>query len=186
MCRFLKLLIIVFLFCSSVVVYGQRTMPGQFFFGVNCSYTFTEGMSYGAELQVGQYMKKSYWDLAVVASNRTCATSLGQRMDLSHLYVRGGAKYRLFSTSGRSFCFYAGGGAFVGMEFYDMFLRLPSNYVTGLSEYAFLYGLYAGLDMEMYIARKIALVLSGSMPVNFSSPGAKFNFEAGVGVRFLF
>lgn len=176
----------VFIVSVSFSALAQRTVPGQFFLGFDAMYTFTQGMSFGAGIDFGQYMRNFYWDAGVVASNRTCAMSLAGRMDLSHLYAKGGVMYRCFSTSSRSFCFYAGGGAFVGAECYDVFETLPSNYITGLPDMALLYGLYGRIEMEMFFGTNVALVLSGTVPVNFSSPGSKINGEAGVGVRFLF
>lgn len=105
-------------------------------------------------------------------------------MDLMDLRVGADYMYRIASVRSRAFSLYGGGGAFIGYELYDPFSRLPSNIHTGLTDGAFIYGVNANLEAEIFIARKIALIAGCTVPMTFGSVTRWLRVNAITGIRF--
>jgi hypothetical protein len=78
---------------------------------------------------------------------------------------------------------YAGGNAFIGYEVYDPWDRLPANINTGLGTGAFIYGVRPRLEAEVFITKRLAIVISGSAPLTFGSVSSWLRGDAGVGLR---
>lgn len=174
---------------SSLVLSAQRTMKGQFELSAEGYYTFSSG---GCDISFGQYLINSYWDCGISTSNRKKLVNDGYedyRMDFSHLVAYGDFMYRLVGTRNRSVSLYGGGGVFLGYEAYDTFGKLPDTVNledVGMDKGSFLYGIHAKLEMEAFIAPRVALLVFGRIPWNFSSPCRKFCYEIGGGLRYNF
>lgn len=104
-------------------------------------------------------------------------------MDMLTVRVEGGYMHRIAATRSRSFNLYTGGSAFIGYEIYDPVRRLPSNINTGLGEGAFVYGIRPSVEAEVFLTRTLAIIISGSAPLTFSSLSGWLRVNAGAGLR---
>ncbi len=98
----------------------------------------------------------------------------------------GGFQWRLAATRNRVLCWYAGAGAFAGVEWMDPFRHLPDYVELGVEEFRFLYGVYAGTTLELFLGRRLALLVRGGLPVNFSAVTGHVHWQAGLGLKILF
>lgn len=163
--------------------YAQRTMRDQNLLTISVQTPCTGARDFGASVSYGRYLLDSYWRTCVSAIPRGIQLSTGDRMDL--LGIRAGADYmyRIAATRSRSFNLYGGGGAFIGYEIYDPFTRLAPNINTGLKDGAFIYGINASIEAEVFIARRIALTVACATPLTFGSVTRWIRINATAGIR---
>ena len=163
---------------------AQRTMSSQELLTAHYIYPFSGRGDYGLDVTYGQYMLSSLWNIGIsgIMYSREVADA-GQDLGYAHLSLYGEWLYRIAATRSRSVNLYAGGGVFIGYEAYDPFRRLPSYIDTGLGSGAFLYGVHAKAEAEFFLAKKLAAVLSGWVPVNLSSPLSNLNAGVMAGIR---
>ena len=93
--------------------------------------------------------------------------------------------YRLAASYSRSFCLYAGGGAFIGINEYEVLIRLPAETEGDFPKAEFVYGAEAALEAEFFPFRRVAFVLGVQSPLTFgSSLGSDFwHISASLGIR---
>ena len=137
----------------------------------------------GFQLSFGQYGLTWYWKAWLNASPYSLTISTGDRMTYGQVLAGGDFMYRLISDKRRIVSLYAGGGAFLGIEGYNLWHRLPSYIETDFPKARFLYGLDASLELETFVSKTVALVLSGNMPITISSLVRPFHFQLRLGVR---
>lgn len=179
-------MVILFIMAPLAHISAQRTAIGQSFITADALYTFSKGAAAGGNMEFGQYLLNSYWDVTVTVANRTAPTTSDFRMEYMHYMAGGDYMYRLAGTHTRSINLYGGGGLFLGYESYDQLHKMPEDTKTDLGAGAFLYGLRAQLLAEFFVGNRLALTARGRIPVNFSSPTGWLKYEAGIGVRYLF
>ena len=180
--RLLAVVLTAFCFCQ--MGYAQRTMRDQSLLTVSMQTPCTGLRDFGASVSYGRYLLDAYWKTSVSVVPRGLQLSTGDRMDLMDLRVGADYMYRIASVRSRAFSLYGGGGAFIGYELYDPFSRLPSNIHTGLTDGAFIYGVNANLEAEIFIARKIALIAGCTVPMTFGSVTRWLRVNAITGIRF--
>ena len=180
--RLLAVVLTAFCFCH--IGYAQRTMRDQNLLTASMQTPCTGIKDFGASVSYGRYLLDAYWKTSVSVVPRGLQLSTGDRMDL--LVLRAGADYmyRIASVRSRAFSLYGGGGAFIGYELYDPFSRLPSNIHTGLTDGAFIYGVNANLEAEVFIGRKVALIAGCTVPMTFGSVTRWLRINATTGIRF--
>ena len=144
---------------------------------------FTGPSDLGGELCWGRYMLNSCWKVKADLETSSNSLRTGHTMSSCDISIGGSYMYRLACTRSRNLSFYAGGGAFIGYEFYDPKKRLPGYIDTGLPVGNFLYGISAVSEVEFFFLRTVALVVYAELPVNFSSPLSKVRYRAGAGIR---
>lgn len=160
---------------------AQRTMPGQS--SIQAEALFN-GSSFGAETRYGKYTLSGYWEAGVTYEDYREKLSTGDRFQYGHFAAKGGYMFRLTGTKNRSVNLYGGTGAFIGCELMDPFGRLPFI-ETNTNDYRFLYGIYGGIGLEVFVAGKTALTAGITLPVNFSSVFDTVHYQAGIGCRVL-
>lgn len=162
---------------------AQRTMNDRNLLTVDCTASLSSAKDFGAAASWGRYLLDGFWEVSASAVPRGVALSTGDRMDLLTLRTEGGYMHRLASTRSRSLSLYGGGTAFIGYELYDPSGRLPSNINTGLPGGAFVYGVRASVEAEVFITRTLAFVIRGSVPMTFGSVTGWLRVNAGAGLR---
>ena len=163
--------------------HAQRTMSGQDMITLYGFTPFTGPSDLGGELCWGRYMLNSYWKVKADLETSSHSLRTGHTMSSCDISIGGSYMYRLACTRSRSLNLYAGGGAFIGYEFYDPSKRLPEHIDTRLPVGNFLYGVNAVSEVEFFFLRTVALVVYAELPVNFSSPLSKVRYRAGAGIR---
>ena len=163
---------------------AQRTMKGQHAIGARVSASVTDFSDLGLCLNYSQYLLNAYWFAGTSAADNDIRTDKGVLMEYVDCYLGGGYMHRLASTRSRSISLYAGGGAFIGYEFYDPRKDLPANIETNLPTGTFLYGLSPMIEAEFFIIKRLALTLGGCFHLTFSSPLVILRPQLRLGVRF--
>lgn len=159
---------------------AQRTMSGQPSLNISVLYN---GPSVCAEAFFSQYTLGGFWQVGIEGKQYNAPISTGGRLDYIHTVVSSGYMYRVAGTRNRLLNYYMGGRVFMGVEMVDPFRRLPAYLSTGLKDYSFLYGLSPRMDLEIFIGRRCAFLLSAGLPINFSSRLGWFHYEAGLGFK---
>ena len=162
---------------------AQRTMNHQNVITMEAASSCYSFKDVGFQLSFGQYGLTWYWKAWLNASPYSLEISTGDRMTYGQVLAGGDFMYRLVSDRRRIVSLYAGGGAFLGIEGYNLWHRLPSYIETDFPKARFLYGLDASLELETFISRTVALVLSGDMPITISSLVRPFHFQLRLGIR---
>lgn len=170
------------LWCGSEAS-AQRTMSSQELLTAHYTYPFSGRGDFGLDVSFGKYLLASYWNAGILGNLYSQKVNNENSMQYAHLAAYGEWLYRVIGTRSRSINLYVGGGAFLGYEAYDPFKKLPSYINTGLGSGAFLYGIHAKAEAEFFIAKKLAVVLSGRFPINFSSPLSNLNVNLMAGLR---
>ena len=161
---------------NSGKAFAQRTSTGIVFIGVNqfvSGYAIPSG---GFGIEGGQYLVSSYWKVGVRAVdwNQKVADILdeeGNRVWFDHILwnLSGSWMYRLAGTYSRRFNLYVGAGAFLGLNQYEVFKKLPSELQGEFPKVEFVYGVEPSIDIEVFPFRRVALVLGIQSPVTLSS-----------------
>ena len=163
--------------------HAQRTMSEQNMITLYGFTPFTGSSDLGGELCWGRYQLNSYWKVKADLESSSHKLQTGHTMNSCDIMFGGSYMHRLACTRSRNLSLYAGGGTFIGYEFYDPKKRLPEYIDTGLPVGNFLYGINAMAEVEFFFHRIIALVVYAELPVNFSSPLSKVRYRAGAGIR---
>lgn len=159
---------------------AQRTMSGQPSLHISVLYN---GPSVCAEVFFSRYALGGFWHVGVEGKQYNVPVSTGGILDYIHTVVSSGYMYRVAGTRNRLVNYYMGGRVFMGVEMVDPFRRLSAYLSTGLKDYSFLYGLSPRMDLEIFITRRCAFLLSVGLPINFSSRLGWFHYEAGLGFK---
>ena len=187
---FQVVLAVAALVMGGVTASAQRTVSGQSSLAVSAHYG---GTSVGAEAFYQQYTPGGFWEAGATGTpHRTPLPSTASAgsaelvLEYAHVAAAGGYFWRLAATRDRALDWYAGAGAFMGVEWMDPFGRLPAQVVLGAEEIRFLYGVYAATMLEVFLGRKFALLVRGGAPVNFSARTGYVHWQAGLGFKVLF
>lgn len=162
---------------------AQRTMRNQDMITLFGYTPMTGPKDLGFEICWGRYLLNSFWKVKADASTSHSTLRTGHTMNTCDVTFGGSYQHRLVGTRSRNVSLYAGGGVFIGYEFYDPKKELPQYIDTGLPVGNFLYGITASIEGEFFILRNVALVAYGELPVNFSSPLSKVRYRVGAGIR---
>lgn len=163
---------------------AQRTMPGQMFISGQVSYQFGATPKVGPDAGIGMYLLSSLWDAGVSAVPLRSETADGVAIPSWDIHLYGDWMYRLTGTRTRALNIYGGAGVFAGYEMYDPKRLIPEDVGTGLPEGGiFIYGIQPKLQVELFLTRTFSLVVTGSLPVNFSSELGRFRPRVSGGVR---
>lgn len=162
---------------------AQRTMRGESLVTASYQHLFQDAGVHGAEVSYGQYLSGSYWKAGVRGSDYMYTPETSQPFRYQHLAAYGEWMYRLAATRGRTLNLYGGGGAFMGVETVDIWSPKRERAREGFEEEAFLYGVSISAEAELFLSRRLALVLSGTLPLNFSSQFGWFHCQVGAGLR---
>ena len=158
-------------------------MKGQHAVGMEISVGIPNITDIGICLNYSQYLLNAYWQVGVYGGNNMIMTDNGHNLKYLDTTINGVYMHRLVATKSRSISLYAGGGAFIGYEFYDPRKDLPANINTNLPTGSFLYGISPRIEAEFFFTRHLALTLGGCFPVSFSSPLVKLRSHLRMGVR---
>lgn len=169
---------------QGTAVLAQRTAKGRNFISVSAAHNFTASNAIGGDILFGGYGELSYWDCGVHGGVVGGSLSTGEDISFAQVYAQGGLQARLLHSRSRAVSLYAGGGAFLGYEFFDIGGDVPESVESGLPDNSFLYGIYPKVDLEVFLSKSVALVLYGKFPINFGSNVCDVLCEAGVGFRF--
>ena len=159
---------------------AQRTMESQFMAEAVADWC---GGAPAAHVRFGRYLSSSCWTAGVGAMSFTHSLSSGDTLEYIDVVAEGDWAYRLLSTRSRMLSLYGGGGVFLGYEAYDPWRRLPETIDPGLGKGTFVYGVRASLCSELFVSRRLALVLGASVPLTFSSSVDWFHWELSAGFR---
>ena len=162
---------------------AQRTMNRQGYLTISGYSALSGGCNCGGEIQWGKYMLSSLWRIEASAGELSKGLKTSHILKTCNVTLGGSYMHRLVSSRSRSVSLYAGGGVFIGYEFYDPSGTLPEYINTGLPSGSFLYGIHGGIEGEFFFTRQTALVIYSNIPVNFSSPIQKVRYKLGAGVR---
>ena len=161
---------------------AQRTISGQSTFAFSAHYT---GSFVGAEAFYSQYTLGGFWETGATVSPYRYRLFSGDMLGNWHISAAVGYLWRLAASRSRSFNWYAGAGIFAGIEWQDPFGKLPDYIDIGVADIRFLYGIYAKTALEIFLGPRVALLVQGAAPVNFSSFCDNVHWQAGLGIKFM-
>ena len=179
----LGLAFLLMLVASGKEARAQRTMRGENLISVGVHYPFSTPYWMGVDFSYGQYLLGSYWKSGVSVSEYTYQIAEDIPMGYLHAAAYGDWMYRFIGTRNRVLSLYGGPGLFLGYEMPDAWGLIPEAYKEDYSKGYFLYGIRLSLEVKVFLSKRVALTLGGSLPINFSSPFDKFHYQAGAGVR---
>ena len=162
---------------------AQRTSSGQSSISISCTYN---GTSVGAEAFYQQYTLNGFWEAGIMGADYSAPLRGYGALRYDDLSAAGGYAFRLLATRSRGINWYAGAGAFAGIEYLDPLHRLPSYLDLGRKQLSFLYGVYARTTLEIFLGMRVALLVQATLPVNFSSSVSHWHYGVGGGIKFLF
>ena len=162
---------------------AQRTMRGESLVTAGVHYPFSNPYWMGVDLSYGRYLLGSFWRAGAVVTEYTHMLAPEIPMSYVHAAAYGDWVYRLWGTRSRVFSVYTGAGVFLGYEAADPWSLIPDSYKEGVPQGTFLYGVRFSLEMEIFLSRRVAVVLGGKVPLNFSSGFGYFHYDVGAGVR---
>ena len=179
--RVITAMLVGCLFCTSA--YSQRTADKQN--AMTASAGITDG-SVSMEFDWLQYSLIGYGRAGIRCSDYARTLVTENKIGYTDLCVEGGYMFRMASIRSRAMSLYAGGGGFLGCEVVDPLKRLPEHIVLNTRKWTFLYGLYAEVEMEVFVVEKVALIFQGKLPINLTSILGKIHYEYGAGLRINF
>lgn len=154
----------------------MRTSEGQYFLEASGSICPEGSLTGGASIGGGIYNLSSLWRGYVSMDDyQSPLDGLpdvdSPVFDHAHLLFGVDYMYRIASTFRRTVGIYAGAGLFAGYDFFQCFRPLPDNVVTSTfsDDGMFLYGLRPCLELECFVFRSTAIILSGSIPFSFTT-----------------
>ena len=179
-----KILITAALLLSSLLSWGQRTSAGTSAATLRGGYT---GGGECASLMFSHYTLNGIYEIGVAGHGYTKPTSIDVDMPYGDFNVEAAYLWRLGGDYTHRFNVYGGFGGFIGYRIYDLGHKLPDDAYTGLKNSDFTYGLFPQLDVEYYIGDRLAVLLTGQVPVNFVSEiKSQIHYQGSLGVRFSF
>lgn len=168
---------------SDLEASAQRTMRGESLLSAEVHYPFSKPYWLGADLTYGEYLLNSYWKAGVSVTEYSHPLEGNISMGYLHATAYGEWLYRLVGTRSRFFNMYGGGGAFLGYEAVDAFSLLPAEMKEPFGSGFFLYGVSVSLETEVFFSKRVAFILGGRLPLNFSSQFGWFHCQVGAGLR---
>ena len=185
---------------------AQRTSQGEVFVGMApyvSGYTIPSG---GLGIEAGQYLLHSLWKVELRAvdwnqkvageTDETAAVEGGEEVEVveesapvyfDHVLwnLSGNWMYRLLASYDRRFNLYVGAGAFVGLNKYEVFHKLPEEMPGEFPDEEFVYGAEPRIDIEFFPFRRAAVVLGLQSPLTLSSSlkTDQWHVSASLGVR---
>ena len=173
---FISITAIILLVANTLSASAQRTSSGKAFLGIHQFVSGYAVPSGGLGLEGGQYLLHSYWKAGVRAVdwNQKVAETLddeGNPVMFDHiLWNLGGSwMYRLFGSYGRRFNIYVGAGAFLGLNHYEVFRKLPDELAGEFPKVEFVYGAEPAVEVEIFPFRHTAVVLGVQSPFTLAS-----------------
>ena len=162
---------------------AQRTASSQNSLAISA---LLPGKSVGAEAFFQQYTLNGYWEAGLYGADFSAPLSIGDNLRYWDVSARGGYQFRIAATRGRGLNWYLGGGVQAGIEYLDPLRALPSYYDLGRSRISFQYGLYAATVLEIFLGMKVAILVTGELPVSFAPCIKHLHPAAGLGLKYLF
>ena len=120
--KYIWIISLALLFFSLLPASAQRTISGQPSLGLSARYN---GSSVGAEAFYSQYTLSGFWEAGLSGDKYMARLSIGHNLDYMDIAAKGGYSFRLVGTRSRSLSLYAGGGAFIGVEWLDVKSSVP-------------------------------------------------------------
>ena len=201
--------VLSFAMASARPACAQRTAYGGRFVSVEPMVTAYCVPSAGLDLNYGGYRSASYWrtgvrladwnhridtggDVSAVTSSSAsdgadkAASANGPMFDHVQASVYGGWRWRLVSTYSRVFSIYAGADAFVGINKLQVLRKLDEEMTVPAPDEEFAYGTVPEIEMELFLGRRVALLLGVQCPVTLgtSLQTDTWNLTGTVGLRF--
>lgn len=173
-------------FCLSFVCLkanGQRTMRYQNTLTAQLSAPYAENPDIGGCIGYGQYTLNGYWFTGVQSVGRRQPEGKYSFIQTQTLRLYGQYMHRLIADRKRIFNLYCGGGPFIGYEFYDPFKRLPSHIQKSSADSTFIYGISGSIEAEIFIMKKLAIVICANVPLTFGSETSWLRGNSTAGVR---
>ena len=166
--------------CWSTVGLAQRTMRGESLLSMEAALAAGAQHLPCAEISYGRYLLGSCWKAGITGMQYSKETGGGDPTPYAHIAAFGDWTYRLAATRDRRLDLYAGAGVFLGYEAIDPWKPKETDADAGISTDAgmdaegpadgsFLYGVRLRMETEVFFCKRAALVLSGTLPVNFTS-----------------
>ena len=166
-------------------------------------YTIPSG---GLGIEAGQYLLRSLWKVELRAvdwnqkvageTDETATAEGGEEVEavgeaapvyFDHVLwnLSGNWMYRLLASYDRRFNLYVGAGAFVGLNKYEVFHKLPEEMPGEFHDEEFVYGAEPRLDIEIFPFRRTAIVLGLQSPFTLSSSlkTDQWHVSASLGIR---
>lgn len=168
---------------SGKEAHAQRTMRGESMISAQAHYPFSSPNWKGADLSYGRYLLGSFWRAGAFLTEYSHQLDDDMPMGYQHIAAYGDWMYRLAGCRNRALNLYGGAGVFLGYEAVDAFKAVPEEYKTNFSEGYFLYGVSLSAELEIFFCRKVAFVITGRLPLNFSSQFGWFHSQVGAGIR---
>lgn len=195
--RYFFILLTCLFFGSVTGARAQRTMNEQSFATVsyvNGIYPVGAIAVHGFEAGYGMYLIDSYWEAGVRVNPLFRLVTVGSAS------AYGGFMYRLAATRSRMLNFYGGGRFFIGVDytigsnpFDDLIIGGESSSSSQVSvidttEAAtkLMLGVEPRLELEFFFLKKLAFVLSASLPVKFMTQQDVASGRASAGLRLNF
>ena len=172
--------------------FAQRTSAGKPFIGLAGFVSGYSIPSAGVGIEGGQYLLGSYWKAGVRAvdwNQKIAGLSDGNSPAFfDHILwnLSGSWMYRVLGSYGRTVNLYIGAGAFLGLNHYEVFHKLPPELAGDFPKVEFIYGAEPEIDFEIFPFRRVAFVLGIQSPLTLSSslPTDLWHLSASLGIRF--
>lgn len=189
---------ILFLLCMAVCfvltdkAHAQRCLPGMK--GVELRTGMTDGFySHANRAQTGYYFGAA---LATYTKGGNKWVFGGEYMLRNHPYkeiriptaqftAEGGYYYNFLSDASKVFFLYIGGSALAGYETTNWGEKVlfDGSQLTGKD--AFIYGGALTLDLEIYVADRVALLVNARERCLWGGSSQRFHFQFGAGIKFI-
>lgn len=189
----MKKLLFVALICAALPSFAQRHIPGTS--GLEISAGFLDRFKFEKADKVGYFgsialskfnQRGNYWKYGYTQTLRYYRPDPNLKLVNVQQYV-GDLSYfgELLSNRGSDVYVNIGGGASVGYEQINNGVRTVAPGISLTQDNKFLYGALIGLDTEFYLTDRFVLLARASQRWYPSSEVSKFNFNAGIGVKFI-
>lgn len=171
-------------------VHAQRTSARSYFADASVGMTITAVPSGAGKIAFGQYLIRGYWKAYAQVSDykHLISETSGKVYDHAAWHVGGEGMYRLFGSYNRSVNLYVGGGVFLGCNQYSAFMPHPEGFSTTLPAAEFICGVTPGIELEVYLTRRLAVIADARLPFTLCSsyPGDWYNYGFSAGLRYNF
>ena len=149
-------------------LHAQRTMDGQQSISLYVISESADSLSRSVSVSYGSYLKTSMWEAGL------------SRQSSHGLCAWGCWRYRIVSTRNRTLSIYAGAGAAAGWS--------PADGQTDEQEETqntgtYGYGIFASAQAELFLAGRVALIFTGTVPAGFNTPLQDIRPLASAGLR---
>ena len=107
------------------------------------------------------------------------------RLPVSQFTAEGGYYLKFLSDRSKTVLFYLGGSALAGYETSNWGEKTLYDGSTLRDDDAFIYGGAISLEMELYLADRIVLLLSGRERILWGNSTGHFHTQFGIGLKFI-